>query len=37
CGDDLQAIADKAAAELEQAYDRDRLLALIKNEGNEPS
>ena len=37
CGDDLQSVADKAAAELESAYDKDRLLALIKNEGNEPS
>ena len=37
CDDDLQAVAAKAAAELEQAYDKDRLLELIKNEGNEIS
>lgn len=37
CGDDLQAVADKAAAKIEQDYDKERLLALIKNEGNEPS
>lgn len=37
CGDDLQAVADAAAAKLEQDYDKERLLALIKNEGNEPS
>ncbi len=33
CGDDLQAEADAAAAKLEEAYDKERLLALIKNEG----
>lgn len=37
CGDDLQAVADAAAAKLEQDYDKERLLALIKNEGNESS
>lgn len=37
CGDDLQAVVDAAAAKLEQDYDKERLLALIKNEGNEPS
>lgn len=37
CGDDLQAVADAAAAKIEQDYDKERLLALIKNEGNEPS
>lgn len=37
CGDDLQAVADAAAAKLELDYDKERLLALIKNEGNEPS
>ena len=36
CGDDLQAEADTAAAKLEQDYDKDRLMALIKNEGKEP-
>ncbi|NKB75651.1 MAG: hypothetical protein GKR96_01090 [Gammaproteobacteria bacterium] len=36
CGDDLQAEADAAAARLEQEYDKDRLMALIRNLGNEP-
>lgn len=36
CGDDLQAAADAAAAELEAAYDKERLIALIKNDGREP-
>ena len=36
CGEDLQAVVDAAAAELEQAYDDDRLDALIKNGGLEP-
>ncbi len=35
CGDDLQAEADAAAARLEQEYDKERLLALIKNDGRE--
>jgi hypothetical protein len=33
--DDLDAEADKAAAELEAAYDRDRLIALVKAGGRE--
>lgn len=37
CEDDLQAVVDKAAAEIELAYDKERLLALIRNEGNEPA
>lgn len=36
CGADLQAAADAAAAALEQAYDDDRLSALIKNGGLNP-
>ncbi len=36
CGSDLQTIADAAAAKIELAYDKDRLLALIKNDGKEP-
>jgi hypothetical protein len=36
CGSDLQKIANEAAAKIELAYDKDRLLALIKNEGKEP-
>lgn len=34
--DDLEAEADRAATEIETAYDRDRLLALVKSEGYEP-
>ncbi|MDF1607601.1 virulence factor [Hoeflea sp. YIM 152468] len=33
--DDLEAEADKAAAELETAYDRERLVALVKGGGRE--
>ena len=33
--DDLEAEADKAAAELEESYDRDRLVALAKNGGRD--
>ena len=36
CGDDLQSEAGTAAARLEQDYDKDRLLALIRNKGDEP-
>lgn len=36
CGDDLKAEAEKAAAELEAEYDKERLMALVKNLGNEP-
>jgi hypothetical protein len=31
--DDLEAEADKAAAELEAAYDKERLIALVKGGG----
>lgn len=34
-GDDLEAEADKAMAEIEAAYDRERLVALAKNGGRE--
>ena len=34
-GDDLEAEADKAAAEIEAAFDRDRLVALAKNGGRD--
>jgi len=37
CGSDLQAEADAAAAELEAAYDKQRLMTLIRNEGKEPA
>ena len=33
CGRDLQAAVDAAAAELEQAYDEERLEALVKTGG----
>lgn len=33
--DDLEAEADKAAAELEAAYDRETLVALVKDGGRE--
>jgi hypothetical protein len=33
--DDLEAEADKAAADLEAAYDKDRLVALVKAGGRE--
>lgn len=36
CGGDLRAEVEVAAKELEASYDKDRLLALIRNFGNEP-
>ena len=36
CGDDLEAEAARAAAELEAAYDRERLKAIIANGGRAP-
>ena len=33
--DDLEAEADRAAAELEAAYDKERLVALVKGGGRE--
>ena len=36
CGNDLRAEAEAAAARYEQEYDKDRLLALIRNKGDEP-
>ena len=36
CGDDLAGEADRAAAETEAAYDKERLKALIANGGREP-
>ncbi|CAJ2376607.1 MAG: virulence factor [Gammaproteobacteria bacterium] len=36
CGEDLQAEVDAAAARLEGEYDDARLLALIRNKGDEP-
>ena len=37
CGDDLQAVAEMAASELEQAYDDDRLAELVRSGGVEGS
>jgi hypothetical protein len=34
-GDDLEAEVEKAAAELEAQYDRERLVALAKAGGKE--
>ena len=34
-GDDLEAEADKAAAEIDAAYDRERLVALFKAGGKD--
>lgn len=34
-GDDLESEADKAMADIEAAYDRDRLVRLAKNGGRE--
>ena len=34
-GDDLEVEADKAANELEEAYTKDRLVALVKAGGKE--
>lgn len=34
-GDDLEAEADKALAEIEAKYDRERLVALVKAGGSE--
>ena len=33
--DDLEAEADKAMAEIEQAYDKERLVSLVKSGGRE--
>ncbi|WP_424947510.1 virulence factor [Candidatus Spongiihabitans sp.] len=37
CGDDLRAEAQAAAEKIEAAYDKDRLMALILNKGDEPN
>ena len=36
CGNDLKTEAESAAAKIENAYDKERLLALIRNKGDEP-
>jgi hypothetical protein len=37
CGEDLAAEAERAAAELDAGFDKDRLKALIGNGGREPA
>ena len=37
CGADLQTAAESAAAKYERDYDDARLLALIRNKGDEPA
>jgi hypothetical protein len=36
CDGDLQEAADAAAKRLEDAYDKDRLLALVRSKGKAP-
>ena len=36
CGEDLKAEAEAEAARLEAEYDREKLIALVKNEGHMP-
>jgi hypothetical protein len=36
CGDELAGEADRAAAEIEAAYDKERLKAIIANGGRSP-
>lgn len=36
CGTDLRSEAEAEAARYEREYDKDRLLALIRNKGDEP-
>jgi hypothetical protein len=36
CGDDLEREAERAAADIEAAYDKARLKAIIDNGGREP-
>ncbi len=35
CGDDLESAARERAASLEASYDRERLLRLVRNHGND--
>lgn len=37
CGEDLEAEATAKAQELEAAYDKERVRALVQNGGNEPA
>lgn len=36
CGDDLKSVAEAAAARLEALYDREKLIRLVRNHGNNP-
>jgi hypothetical protein len=36
CGDDLEAEAEAASAQIEAQYDKARLIALVNNQGREP-
>jgi predicted secreted protein len=36
CGDDLKGEAQRAAQNIESSYDKERLMALIRNNGVEP-
>ena len=35
CGDDLKSVAEARAASLEALYDRERLIGLVRNCGND--
>ncbi len=35
CGDDLKSVAEARAASLEESYDRERLIGLVRNHGND--
>ena len=37
CGDDLEAEAQRAHDELDEAYPQERVRALVNNGGNEPA
>jgi hypothetical protein len=37
CGDDLKAEVEAAAQKIENDYDKERLKALMRNDGNEPA
>ncbi len=35
CGDDLKSAVEVRAAKLEESYDREKLIELIRNHGND--
>ena len=37
CGEDLDAVANERAAQLEEEYSSERVKTLVANGGNEPS